>query len=109
MMYLCPFCGNQLDRELRNGIADCCHCHRVFDSCKYNQLSSAGWVLQKNPHVDLDRFIHMTKLCREDAILVFAFIVDNCYSHEEFQKYLRSLGLPKKIACEVEATALSSG
>lgn len=97
VMNLCPFCGHQLDKELRDGIADCPHCHRVFDSCKYNQLLSASWVLRKNPQTGLDKLIFLTKLSAGDALFVYTFIADNLYTHDEFQAYLKSLGVSNKV------------
>src|ERR1700753_1852265 len=87
MIYLCPFCGNQLDRSLRDGIGDCTNCHRIFDSCKYNQLLAAAWVLRKNTQVSIEKLIHMTKLSPEDALFVYTFVGENLYNHEEFQAY----------------------
>lgn len=98
-MYLCPFCGTQLDRELRgDGIADCLHCHRIFNSSKYNELLSASWVLRKSPNTGMDKFLFLTKLSEQDGIFVYAFIAENLYSHDEFQSYLKTLKISEKIA-----------
>lgn len=97
MMYFCPFCGKKLERELRDGIADCSHCHRVFDSSKYHQLLSASHVLRHNLQVGLDKLKSMTKLSDGDALLVYTFVAENFYSHDDFQAYLKSLGVSSKI------------
>ena len=98
MIYLCPFCGHQLSEQLRDGISDCSHCHRVFDSSKYNRLLAASWVMRKNPDATPEQLVHMTKLSLGDAILVHAFVGENLYSHDEFQAYLKTLGVTGKIA-----------
>ena len=97
MIYLCPFCGNQLADALHDGVADCPHCHRVFDSSKYNQLLFGSWVMRKNPSVGLDQFKFMTKLEPADALFVHTFVGEHLYTHDEFQKYLKSLGVSTKI------------
>jgi len=96
-MIVCPFCGVEFYYELRDGIADCSHCHRVFDSSKYNQLLSASWVLRKQPQTNMEQFAFMTKLSPEDALFVYTFIGDHLYSHDQFQAYLKSLGVSNKI------------
>jgi hypothetical protein len=97
MIHLCPFCGSQLGQPLRDGIADCSHCHRVFDSSKYNRLLSASWAIRHQPHIGIDQFRHLTKLSESDTLFVYTFVAENLYSHDEFQAYLKDLGVKNKV------------
>ena len=53
--------------------------------------------MRKNPNVGLEQFTFMTKLPPGDALLVHTFVGEHLYTHDEFQKYLKSLGVSTKI------------
>jgi len=103
MIYVCPFCGHQLNRELVDGITACGHCNRVFDSCVYNKLLSGYWTIKHEPNIDLERFKFHSGLDEAEALLVYSFVAENCYSFDEFQKALRQLGIPSKILAQASA------
>lgn len=106
MIYVCPFCGRQLARELVDGLTACGHCSRIFDSCVFNRLLAAAWVLRHNPHMGLDQLKFHAKLSDDEAILVHAFVGEHCYSHDEFQRALRAFGVPSKMSIPAPADAL---
>jgi hypothetical protein len=93
MMLTCPHCGSSIPEALNDGLAACCHCNRVFDSSLYNSLLSASWYVRKNRCHGVDQLISDTKLSESEAILVYAFVSENNYSHDEFQKALGQLGI----------------
>jgi hypothetical protein len=93
MILVCPFCGTEIQEALINGLASCQNCKRVFDSCLPNRLLSASWLVRKNSYHGIAELISDTKLPEHEAILVYTFVVDNCYSQEEFQKAIKDLGI----------------
>jgi len=103
MIYVCPFCGHQLNRQLIDGITACGHCNRVFDSCVYNRLLSGFWIIKHDPNISLEKFKFHSGLSDAEALLVHTFVADNCYSVDEFQRALRELGIPSKIFIQVSA------
>jgi ribosomal protein L37AE/L43A len=97
MIYLCPFCGSQLANGLHDGVADCSNCHRVFNSSKYNKLLFGSWVMRKYPDIQVEKLMSMTKLDQSDAELIYSLVGQNLYTHDEFQKHLKDLGISNKI------------
>lgn len=95
MICTCPYCGHPIPERLVNGLASCSKCTRVFDSSVYNRLLSASWLVRQNRYHGIDQLISDTKLPEHEAILVYSFVGENCYSHDEFQKVLKSLGICK--------------
>ena len=93
MIFLCPFCGTKIEEVLISGLASCTNCKRVFDSGLSNRLLSASWLVRKNSYHGIDQLISDTKLPEHEAILVYTFCVDNCYSQEEFFHILKQLGI----------------
>ena len=53
--------------------------------------------MRKHPHTGIDKFKFMSKLSDADALFVYTFVGDNLYSHDEFQAYLKNLGVSNKI------------
>jgi hypothetical protein len=96
MIYVCPFCGQHLNRELVDGLTGCGHCNRVFDSSTFNRLLSGFWLLHHEPHLGYDQFKFQSKLSEEEALLVYTFFSEE-YNHEEFQRALKNLGITPKI------------
>lgn len=93
MILVCPHCGNEIPEALVNGLASCTHCHRVFESSIPNRLLSASWLIRKNKYHGIDELISDTKLAEHEAILVYSLVEDNSYSHDEFQKAIKELGI----------------
>ena len=93
MILVCPHCGTEIPEALINGLASCPNCHRIFESNTSNRLLAASWLIQKNRYHGIDELISDTKLPEHEAILVYSFISDQCYSIEEFNTVLRSLGI----------------
>jgi hypothetical protein len=97
MIEYCPFCGHSLLRPLKDGIATCTHCSRVFDSCPFNRLLSAGWLMRKKGYDSVEE-LERAGIDPDEAILVNGFVGENGFSHEEFFKVLRKLGVSEKYA-----------
>lgn len=98
MIYTCPHCGHAIPERLVDGLASCTHCNRVFDSSLHNRLLAASWLVRNNSYHGVDQLISDTKLPEHEAILVYSFVGENLYSHDEFQKVLKSLGIDRKAA-----------
>jgi hypothetical protein len=90
---VCPFCGTKIDEVLIDGLASCTNCKRVFDSGLLSRLLSASWLVRKNNYHDINQLISDTKLPEHEAILVYTFCVDNCYSQEDFYEVVKKLGI----------------
>jgi hypothetical protein len=95
MMQACPFCGHHLQEALTDGLTNCAHCDRVFDSSEFNQLLAAAWQLRRQ-HWTLPQLEWHLKLDPALAILVYTFVHDHSYSHDEFSKLLKRLGVANK-------------
>lgn len=95
MLKFCPHCGNELQIELIDGLADCARCKRVFDSSDCNQLLSAAWQMRRQK-LSLEQLQTELKLDNDFSILVYAFVEEHCYGHEEFLGLLKKLGVANK-------------
>lgn len=90
----CPHCGHILEcGGLTDGIATCNNCRQLFDNSLKNRLLSASWLVRKHNCHSLEQLMSYTKMPEHEAILVYSFVEDNCYSHEAFRKALVGLGL----------------
>jgi hypothetical protein len=101
MIIACPHCGHDLHEKLNDGLSNCDKCHQVFDSSDLNQLLSAGWLIRKH-HYNLEQLKWHTKIEDDMAILVFAYVLDNDYSHQEFFTILTKLGVANKCYINYE-------
>ncbi len=97
MLCVCPYCGFDLWEKLVDGVASCVKCGRVFDSSLLCRLLSASWLVRKNNYHGIEQLISDTKLAEHEAILVYAYIQDNLYSHDEFFKILKLIGIDQNI------------
>lgn len=95
MIHVCPFCGNELLAALTDGLTHCSHCGQTVDSSDMNKLLAAAWQVRKN-HYSLEQIKHIAKLPDDFAILVYSFVSDYEYSHDEFMKVLRRFGVAHK-------------
>jgi len=95
MIQVCPFCGHELETALTDGLTHCAHCNQNLDSSDLNQLLAAGWQIRKH-HYSLEQIKHIAKLNDDFAILVYTFVGEYGYSHDEFFKLLRKLGVAHK-------------
>lgn len=93
MILVCPFCGADIPECLNDGIANCAHCSRVFDSSLPNRLLSASWLVRKRNYHDIQELISDTKLPEVEAILIYSLVSENFYSHDEVIKALRQLDI----------------
>jgi hypothetical protein len=101
MMQVCPFCGYELQHELSDGLTHCSHCNQIVESSDLNQLLSAAWQVRKN-HYSIQQIKWHTKLSDDMAILVYTFVSEYNYSHEEFLKFLNKLGVAHKSYIKFE-------
>lgn len=95
MLKNCPHCGCELQIELKDGLADCARCKRVFDSSDFNQLLAAAWQVRKNK-TSVDQLQSQLNLDSDFSILVYTFVEEHCYGHEEFFALLKKLGVANK-------------
>lgn len=95
-------CGQELGERLSDGLSHCLRCNHIFDSSDLNNLLAAGWQCRKN-HYSLEQLKCNCKLDEEMAILVYTFVADNGYSHEEFLRLLRKLGVANKSYIKYDA------
>jgi len=95
MINTCPHCGKSIPERLVDGLASCPHCNRVFDSSLHNRLLSASWLCRNYNYHGVAELISDTKLPEHEAILVYSFVGENLYSHDEFQKVLKLFGIKK--------------
>ena len=93
MILVCPHCGTEIPEILKDGLASCINCHRIFESSITNRLLSASWLMRKNRYHGVDELISDTKLPEHEAIIVYSLVEDNSYSHDEFQKAIKELGI----------------
>ena len=94
-MQVCPYCGQILHQVLKDGITNCLNCNQLFDSSDYNFILSAAWQVRKN-NLSYERMKSELKLDEDFCILVQAFVGDYDYSHDEFVKVLKKLGVANK-------------
>lgn len=95
MIELCPFCGHSLPHSLNDGFTTCTHCSRVFDSCPFYRLLSAGWLVRKRNYETVEE-LERAGIDPEEAILVACFVGENSFSHEEFFAFLKKIGVSEK-------------
>jgi len=95
MINNCPHCGHGLPYALKDGLTHCPHCNRVFDSSDFNRLIAASWLVRRE-RASMERLQHQVGLSEDEAILVYTFVGEYCYSHEDFCKFLTKLGVANK-------------
>lgn len=93
MIISCPNCGHNLPNGLVDGITFCENCQSSVDSSRTNRIMSAAWMAIQQKPEDIDRISVKLKLSEIEAILVEAFILDNCYTIEEFRLVIKELGI----------------
>ncbi len=101
MIQLCPFCGHNLHYPLKDGIANCNHCSRVFDSCPFNRMLSAGWLIRRKNYDNLYQLMGCG-VSEDEARLALELIVDEEMSHDEFFEALRQKGVSEVYATKVD-------
>lgn len=88
MILACPFCGFDFNNGLRDGVASCNHCGRIFDSNLTNLILSACWLLRKNKYANIEQLKNDMKISEEDTLLIDSLTELN---HDELLKYLKKL------------------
>lgn len=102
MIQVCPNCGHSLQRQLTDGMTHCGHCNQVFDSSDYNKLLSAAWQVRRE-NLSLEQMKWQLKMDEDLSILVHTFVHDCGYTHEEFCKLLKKLGVARKAYLDYSA------
>jgi len=102
MIQACPNCGHALQRELKDGLTHCSHCNQVFDSRNFNRLLSAAWQIRRE-HLSLEQLKWQCKLGDDYSILIYTFVSDYGYAHDELIKLLRKLGVANKAYIDFSA------
>lgn len=96
MLTQCPFCGFQLDRPLKNGVALCLHCNQIFESNLRNRLLAAGWCLRRF-HWDWDRFSEHYKGDEKEALFIYSMVTTEGFTHDEVMQTLDKIGVDNFI------------
>jgi uncharacterized membrane protein YvbJ len=99
MIQVCPNCGHTLQKQLNDGLTNCSHCNQIFDSSNYNRLLAAAWQTRKE-NLSLEQIKWQLKLGDDFSILVYTFVVEYEYSHDEFIHLLKKLGVANKAYIE---------
>lgn len=87
MIYFCPYCGNNLERPLKDGISSCLKCKKIFDTSIKNNLLSAGWMIEKWNIYSLD--IIQEKCDIHNSLEIIQVFIDNEYNHDERLAYIK--------------------
>ncbi len=96
MIYVCPNCGESLPKPLvHDGICICSSCKVLFDSSLQSKLLSAAWITRKKSY-NFDQIKEKLHLSDVHASLIDQKINIDCFSHDEFLKYLRDLKVPNR-------------
>ena len=95
MIQVCPNCGHELKLGLSDGLTHCSHCNQVFDSSDYNRLLAAAWQIRRE-NMSLEQLKWQLKLGDDFSILVHTFVNDHGYSHDDFIRLLKKLGVSNK-------------
>lgn len=102
MIQTCPHCGHPLLYELKDGLTNCSHCNQVFDSSDFNRLLSASWKIRRD-HLSLEQVKLQFKLGDDYSILIYTFVNEYGYTHEELIKLLKKLGVANKAYIDFSA------
>lgn len=102
MIQACPNCGHTLQQELNDGLTHCSHCNQIFDSSDFNRLLSAAWQIRRE-HLSLEQIKWQLKLGDDYSILVYTFVGEYGYSHDELINLLRKLGVANKSYIDFSA------
>lgn len=93
MIYRCPFCGHVVTPALRDGLTTCDNCHRIFTNAQFYKLLAAAWVIRREHAYDSEVLKYRCDLSQDEADLVYHFVVELGYSHDEFLKELAKRGI----------------
>ena len=91
LMNYCPYCGQSLDMPLLNGISTCNRCKRVFDTSDRNRLLSAAWLVRREHTYNIEIVEFRTDLSPQELSLIYEYVIDLGYCHDDFLKILDSL------------------
>ncbi len=95
-MVFCPCCGHELPVMLKDGSASCLHCSRVFDTSPFYKMLSAAWSVKRDTSITL-KSLQDYGFTEEEALFAYTFIAENAYSIQEFEKFLKQLGVSRNI------------
>lgn len=90
MINACPFCGFNLKQPLFDGVTQCSHCSKFFESTNINKLLSAAWELRRK-NLTQESLLFQTKLDKDLVEFVYYFVWNLSYSHDEFLKLLQKI------------------
>lgn len=87
MIIICPFCKNELQRPLSEGIVYCHKCNHLIESNMKNKLLSLFRYIEQNTNRDIKKIKFQTQTDEDEILLVVAFL-EQSYSFEDFKKTL---------------------
>ncbi len=96
MIYICPNCGHQLPTPIEDGICICPTCQYDVYNNLYDRLMSAAWTIIRKNVKSFDQLKKMMKYPENETILVAAYMIDNCFSIDEFKIALMNLNIKKQ-------------
>ena len=89
MILLCPYCGQHLNKPIKNGITSCANCSRVFDSSDYHRTLSGAWLVRKWNLCCPEQLLKHG-YTQEEGELIVGLVFDQQYSQQEFVKIIDS-------------------
>lgn len=89
MIYLCPNCGHHLTTPLKDGICICQTCQYDISNTRNDRLMAAAWTCYRKNVESYERLAAMLRYEEEELIIVSAFMIDHCFSIEEFKTFLK--------------------
>jgi len=95
MLNICPNCGYKLPQAIENGIEFCPTCNRIVESSLYERLLASAHYARRHHINSVKQLQYDQSLTEAEAILVNAFVIENQYNHQEFEKVLKDF----KINC----------
>jgi hypothetical protein len=96
MIYLCPYCGRNLDYKLGDGITTCHNCGRVFDSSPFHKLLAAGWAVRRWHLYDLEELSTKCNLNPSEAQIIGHYVMHLGYPHDDFHNLLTQSNVASK-------------
>lgn len=88
MIYRCPYCGRTISPALHDGLTTCNGCNRIFSTSQFHRLLSAAWVIRREHTYDPEVLKYRCHLSQEEANMIYHFVAEECYSHDELLKEL---------------------
>jgi len=97
MIRLCPYCGRNLITPLTCGITTCDNCNRIFESSSYHKILSMAWMVRRWHVEEPYYFQHKFGFSEQEIDIVYKYVVEEGYCHDELVKALDKIDLDFSI------------